>query len=455
MRDALSGTAPRRRESLLFISPRFLFPLDQGGRIRTANILRGLKGGRFELVLASPAPLDAGRFAAETATVCDRFLGWPQPAASRLRQLAALAGRLPVAVATDRSASGRRVIAAALRAGPDLVVVDFPHAAVLLPPALGCPSVIFTHNVEAEIFERHAAMARGMRRLLWRREAARMRDFEGAALRRFDAIVAVSRRDAAALRRRYGVAEPAVIDTGVDLDFYSFTPAPAPPAADCGTLAFVGAMDSRANIDGVEFLLEQVWPLLRQARPGIAALIIGRNPPPSLVARAERAGLAWRFTGFVEDVRPQLCAGHVAVIPLRVGSGTRIKAFEAMALGRPVVSTALGVEGLPVVPGEHYLAAETPAEFAAAVLRLLADPALAARLAGTARALLEARFAWSQVARQFEAICAATLARASQDGAPPQTPPGPGGPRPHDLRNGLQRLRLCWGAGAKPLAFRH
>ncbi len=139
-------------------------------------------------------------------------------------------------------------------------------------------------------------------------------------------------------------------------------------------------------------------------------LVVGRNPPAALVARAQQLGLAWRFTGFVDDIRPHVLAGDVSVIPLRVGSGTRLKAFEAMALGRPVISTPLGVEGLSVRAEEHVVLAESGPEFAAAILRLLGDGELRRRLAGAARALLEARFSWNQVGRQFEAICLRTAA---------------------------------------------
>jgi glycosyltransferase involved in cell wall biosynthesis len=138
-------------------------------------------------------------------------------------------------------------------------------------------------------------------------------------------------------------------------------------------------------------------------------LIAGRNPPAALVAEAKASGMNWRFTGSVADIRPHLHAGDLSVIPLRVGSGTRLKAFEAMASGLPVVSTTLGVEGLGLSPGEHYLAADTEADFADAVLRLLDDSALRTRLAEAGRALLEARYSWPIIARQFEAICQEAL----------------------------------------------
>jgi len=392
------------RRRLLFVSPRFLFPLDEGGKIRTTGILRAMQGGAFEITLASPAPPDADAHAEAVASCCDHFVSWKKPHSGRLDRLLALAGSLPVSAASDRSAAGSRVIAAELAKKPDVVVIDFPHAAVLVPQPFGTRSVMFTHNVEAEIFERHAEVASGLWRQVWRHEARKMQAFEQATLRRFDTVVAVSARDGRMLQARFGLSDVAVIDTGVDLEFYAFHP-PAGPAA---TVVFSGAMDSRSNIDGIAFLMDEVWPHVAAARPDARMLVVGRNPPPALVARAQQAKLPWRFTGFVDDIRPHVLAGDVSVIPLRVGSGTRLKAFEAMALGRPVVSTALGVEGLSVEPDTHFLAAESGPAFAAAILQVLADAKLRERLARAARMLLEERFSWAQVGRQFEAICLRT-----------------------------------------------
>ncbi len=396
------------RPRLLFISPRFLFPMDEGGKIRTANILRGLKGGAFEVALAAPAPPDADCFRDDIDAACDSFVSWPAQPVPPWRRAAALASALPVGVAVDRSAAGRATLADTIRTWrPDLVVADFPHAAVL-DPGTGAASVMFTHNVEAEIFERHAARARGVWQLVWRGQAGKMRRFEAEALRRYPTVIAVSARDADALRRRYGLASVATIDTGVDLDYFAALP---PARARADTIVFTGVMDSPANMDAIAFLMDAVWPLVAAARPDARALIVGRNPPASLQAAAKAKNLPWRFTGAVPDIRPHVAQADVAVIPLRVGSGTRIKAFEAMAMGRPVVATGVGIEGLDIEPGRHFLQADDPATFAGAILQLLDDPALRASLVAAARARLEQRFSWGVVARQFEAICLDTLAR--------------------------------------------
>ena len=396
-----------RKPTLLFISPRFLFPADEGGKIRTSNILRQMKGGHFHVTLATPAPADIAPFRGDLGSVSDDLVTWPAAPYSRFRRMRALLDSRPVSAATDDSAGGRAAVARALTGRPDVVVVDFPHAGVLVPGAVHCPTVLFTHNVETEIYQRHARLATGLMRLAWRDQARKMSRFEQRTLGRFTRVIAVSGRDARALESRFGLDNVDTIDTGVDLDFFLPTPPPPQPAEDGGTIVFTGVMDSPANSEGIRFLMDRVWPAVLAVRPKARALIVGRNPPPGLVAVAPPG---WTYTGTVPDIRPYVASADLAVIPLHVGSGTRIKAFEAMAMGRPVVSTTIGVEGLDVRPGEHLLIADDAAGFADAIVRLLGDEAFRQRLSQGARVLLEERFSWAQVARQFEAICGSALA---------------------------------------------
>jgi glycosyltransferase involved in cell wall biosynthesis len=397
------SVAARRR--LLFVSPRFLFPMDNGGKIRTVQILRGMKGGPWEITLALPVPPERStRFAAEIAAVCDRFASWPEPRRGRafkVTRLRHLVSRVPVPIATDRSRSGRQVVAAELASRPDVVVFDFLHSTVLAPSGLAVPSVLFTHNVESEIFRRHAAVAaHPIKKVLFRDQLRKMERFEGDALRRFDTVVAVSERDAALFRESFGLARAEVIPTGVDVDFFAYT-----PPGDSQVIAFTGSMDWLANIDGVDWFLEQVWDRVAREVPGARFRVIGRNPPAFLTAKARAKGLPWDFTGFVDDVRPHVRGCSAYVIPLRVGGGTRLKAFEAMAMGCPVVSTSIGVEGLPLEPDRHYLRADAAPAFAAALVRLLRDAGLRERIAREARRHVEDRFSYLNVAKVFEAIC--------------------------------------------------
>ncbi|GAA5160669.1 glycosyltransferase [Viridibacterium curvum] len=402
------------KPKLAFVSPVFLYPTDAGGKIRTTNILRGLKGGAFDITLLSPASeAQKSQWGDALAQVCDRFLGW-QPVAERPRwqRVFDLFGDLPVNVANDNTAPARACVAQTLaREKFDVVVFDFVHAAVLKPAQLSAATVCFTHNVEAEIFGRHAQTASNpLMRRVWASQYAKMQRFEREALSAFTSVIAVSERDAAFFRKDYALPDVADIPTGVDLDFFSWA---LPPAVDEGsppTVVFTGSMNWDANIDGVTHFLDDVWPLVLREMPQARFVVVGRNAPASLIERGQKlSGVS--FTGFVDDVRPYAHAAHAFVIPLRVGGGTRIKAFEAMAMGCPVVSTAIGIEGLDVTPDEHYLLRDAPQDQANAVLALLRDADLRERISRQARQCVEDRYGHRVAADVFEKICLSALTK--------------------------------------------
>lgn len=403
----------QRRPRLAFVSPLFLFPNDAGGKIRSTNILRGLKGGAFELRLISPAsPEQQRQWHAEIGGVCDEFVPWqPQPPRAKALRALDLLGSLPVNVAADVCPQALRTIEQqAARRDIDLIVFDFVHAHVLRPQGLPMRTVCFTHNVEAEIFGRHAATASNpLKRWVWASQHSKLSRFERDALRQYDRVVAVSERDAAHFRSAYGVQHAEAIPTGVDLDFFAWAPPPAVSASQPPTVVFIGSMDYAPNIGAIEFFLRDVWPRVLAEETTAVFRVVGRNPPAALQALARRTRQV-EFTGFVDDVRPHVHAAHASVIPLQVGGGTRIKVFEAMAMGCPVVSTTLGVEGLAVEPGRHYLRHDDAAGMAQAVLGLLRDAAAREALSRNARALVEGRFGHRVAARAFEDICLRALA---------------------------------------------
>jgi glycosyltransferase involved in cell wall biosynthesis len=404
-------------QRLLFVSTRFLFPVDSGGKIRTTQILRGLKGGGFRILLISPASDElVERHAEELEEVCDEFRWWPEPKRGQSFQytrMRHLISHLPIPVRTDRNAKAIALVKAALAQSPDVAVFDFAHAAILAPVEIHCPSVIFTHNVEAEIFRRHRDVAGNhLFRKIWSDQHRKMRKFEKYALDKFDVVVAVAERDAQQFIADYDIAAPFVIPTGVDLEFFSYR---APIRRR--DVVFCGSMDWMANQEGVAFFMDDVWSKIAEAVPDARMTVVGRAPPDGLVEEAKRRDLKWYFTGFVDDVRPYVQNSAVTVIPLRVGGGTRLKVFEAMAMGSPVVSTSIGVEGLPVRPDRHYIRADDPTEFAQAVVALLNDDALAKRLARAARAFVEQNFSYTVAAKAFEEACQLAISRYASEGS--------------------------------------
>lgn len=401
-----------KKLKLAFISPVFLFPTDAGGKIRTTNILRGLKGGAFDITLLSPAIAGQEKsWEASINTVSDTFHAWPsQKLRPRWQRALDLLREIPVNVAADNTASANHFFKHVLPGGEfDLVVFDFVHAAVLKPKSLKAATVCFTHNVEAEIFGRHAQQAANpIMRRIWSSQYEKMLRFEGEALRTFNSVIAVSERDAQMMRENYGLTDVFDIPTGVDLDFFNWQPSPPISPDTPPTVIFTGSMNWDANIDGVRHFLDDVWPLVLQQIPQACFIVVGKNPPDFLVNRGNRLS-GVRFTGFVDDVRPYVQNAHVFVIPLRIGGGTRIKAFEAMAMGCPMVSTTIGTEGLDIRPDEHFLLRDSTEAQAEGIVMLLRNEILRGSLSRKARNCVEAHFGHQGVAQVFEKICLDTI----------------------------------------------
>jgi glycosyltransferase involved in cell wall biosynthesis len=409
-----------RRPRLAFVSPLFLFPNDAGGKIRTTNVLRGLRGGTFDVTLLSPATAQQRtQWASELHGVCDRFVAWQPPRVrARWQRGMDLFSALPVNVAADRVPAAMRAVHDALASEAyDVVVFDFVHAAVLRPSRIDAATVCFTHNVESEIFARHAQQATNpLMGRVWASQQCKMERFERDALRSFDAVIAVSERDAQQFKTRFGLPVVSTIPTGVDLEFFAWREPSAPAPGAAPTVVFTGSMNWDANVDGVAFFIDQVWPRVVAEVPAARFVIVGRDPPESLRDRARRATNV-TLTGFVDDVRPHVYSAQAFVIPLRVGGGTRIKAFEAMAMGCPVVSTSVGIEGLDVQEGQHFLGRDDAAQLAAAVIQLLQDSHLREKLSRNARQRMEASFGHREVARVFEDICLRASKPAQASGA--------------------------------------
>jgi sugar transferase (PEP-CTERM/EpsH1 system associated) len=393
---------------LLWLNSGLLLPLDKGGKLRTWHVMRHL-AARHEITYLSfedSTQTDADRRG--MSQVCSRLETVPRTDAAKgtWRFYAEAAGyvidQAPYAVAKYRSAAYRARLEHLLATERyDLVVCDFLPPVVNLPARLPCPSIVFTHNVEAEIWRRHAEQATSpATKYLMTQQWTRMLRFEADALARFDLVLAVSDADRETFGRLYprSLRAPVhVVQTGVETDY--FTPASAPP--ERAHMVFTGSMDWLPNEDGMTYFCREVFPKIRQAEPHATLSIIGRAPTPAVRKLAEIPGV--EVTGRVDDVRPHIARGSVYVVPLRIGGGTRLKIFEAMSMGKAVVSTTIGAEGLPVTTGRNVEMADEPDAFAQSVVRLIRDTAARRSIELAARQLVVEKYDWSAVSRDFEA----------------------------------------------------
>jgi len=285
----------------------------------------------------------------------------------------------------------------------DLIVCDFLVPAPLMHWRTPPPTILFTHNVEAQIWQRHYKIAHDpfMKAACWL-EARALARTERRYVELADYVLTVSENDRAFFRQYIPAGRIAVIPTGVDTEYFQPSPVPEQPA----TTVFTGSMDWMPNEDAVNFFTAEILPRLHQEIPKAAFWAVGRRPSRRLQALASDLVVV---TGDVPDIRPYLARAAVCVVPLRSGSGTRIKIFEAMAMGKAVVSTTLGAEGLPVRHNENIILADDPAAFARAVIDLLRDPQRRAQLGRAARELVARNHGWPAVAASFDRILQAVL----------------------------------------------
>lgn len=287
----------------------------------------------------------------------------------------------------------------------DIVVCDFLSPAVNLVTLRPRPPVkmlLFQHNVESQIWERMRDTANGpIRRVYFAEQWRRMLRFEREAASWFDGVIGVSEEDCKMMREKLGLGNVlGSVPTGVDADFFH----PTTVAKTPHSMVFLGSMDWMPNIDAVVYFADAIFPLIKNSVPEATLTIVGRNPPER-VRELAKNDPAVRVTGTVDDVRPFVAAAEAVVVPLRVGGGTRIKIFEAMAAGVPVVSTTIGAEGLPVKHDEHILLADNPDSFSDCTARLLRNAELRKKIGANGQKLVREQFSWESATKVFENYC--------------------------------------------------
>ena len=387
---------------ILWVKSDFLHPTERGGQIRTLETLRRLHQ-RHEIHYVayrnSEYP-DGPALAAEyctTAYPITHSIPTRGSLAFVQQALGNLVDPLPLSIARYKSPQMRDTVEQLIRSQNfDVIVCDFLFVAPNLPDHGSC--VLFQHNVESVIWERHAQHSPDpVRRAYFRSQYTRTLAYERQVCRDAAHVIAVSDVDKELMERLFGVKDITVVPTGVDVNHFA-APIHAEPIAD---LVFVGAMDWMPNIDGMEYFVSEILPLIRRRLPDCTLAIAGRSPGPAVQALAA-ADHKIRVTGTVPDIRPYLWGSKVSIVPLRIGGGTRLKIYEAMAAGKPVVSTRVGAEGLAVEDQADIFLADDAQRFANDCISLLEDHALRQRVS-TAAISRACTVSWDNIAMQFEA----------------------------------------------------
>jgi glycosyltransferase involved in cell wall biosynthesis len=411
---------------ILFLTPQLPYPPEKGTALRNWGLISSLAARHEIVVLSFVDPGQSPEPAEPLKAVCRVEVVEPPVRTLRDRLRDMLTTRQPdMALRLASEAYARRLADWLARESFDVVHVEAielaPYLDVIeaIPPSPSPfpagrwdlrPLVVFDdHNCEYLLQQRVFLTdlripgrwpGAAYSFVQWRR----LRRYEAQACRRADRVLAVSEADAAALRKLVPGLEVTVIPNGIDTRAYrpespdSKLQSPKPKAQ----MVFTGTMDFRPNVDAVLWFAREVLPRVRAEVPEARLVVVGQRPHRRLDVLRDDPAVT--LTGRVEDTRPYIAQAAVYVAPLRMGGGTRLKLLEAMAMGKPVVATRLGAEGYPVADGGELLLADTPADFAAAVVGLLRAPERRAELGRTARAFVEQRYDWRVIVPQVEAV---------------------------------------------------
>lgn len=371
---------------LLVLGPAYPFPVQDGTDIRVAHILRSLPNGCEAVLLcfgdvAEPTqePLPAPcRGISITLPRPTRATGWKaSPIAQVFRTDASMMWKFHSPLLAEQvrkySQNVDGVLAIGLQMGP-----------YLKEATAGLPTAIDNYNVESLILRRLAATRPGLKQLYWGWEAVKLEKAERQILESVGAVWAITDVDHEGMARIAPSAKIHTVPPGINTAFWgerSDQSAVSPPR-----FTFVGAFNWHVNEAAATWFHQGVWPRVREAVPGAELHLVGKSPSADMLALAQDPSV--HVSGTVPDVRPYLWSSTASIVPLRYGSGVRNKILEAFAAGRPVVSTSVGCEGLPVNSGEHLLIADTEDEFAEACIRIAREPETADHLARAGRELV-------------------------------------------------------------------
>jgi polysaccharide biosynthesis protein PslH len=387
--------------NVLVIDEWIPYPPDMGKRVRTWNLLRRLAKRHTITLLGYGEPWGEAATAVRSAGVCLHTVASLAAAkAWRLypRLFANLFSPYPYSVSKHYTRRFRERLECLLSEERfDVVHCEWTPYARFLPALDWTHTLVMTHNIESQIWARRAHYCGTLLgRAFFSLQARKMKRFERATLLRAARVAAVTPLDAAQLAA-WGVRDVSLVENGVDLNEF----VPGTRAHQPGSLLFLGSLDWYPNLDALDYFLKDIMPLVRLSLPRVNLQVVGKGPASGLHKRLAKYG-GVEFVGEVADVRPFLAQAAVVVVPLRIGGGSRIKILESLAMGKPVVTTSIGAEGLAVLDGIHVSLADAPAEFADRTVELLTSLQRRRQFGEAGRRLVVERYSWDRAAEALD-----------------------------------------------------
>jgi glycosyltransferase involved in cell wall biosynthesis len=393
---------------LLWLSHFIPFPPRGGSRQRSFNLIRQISA-KYEthliaLNMQGETPQRSEEYASELRRYCAEVQIWEPPYPWRGAQWW---GQLAFSPFYRLHYGARALWSPALGQRWQSILDDHPGAlvhfdsidlAMYFPPAANFHKVLNHHNCESAMAERRSDKEQNpLKRTYLRQQSGKLKRLEQEVCHQFDVNLTVSELDAQTLKARNPHAECRVVENGTDTEYFH----PSDAQTEPDTLVFAGGLSWYPNISGIRFFVREIWPLLKQQRPAIKLYLAGRSPAAAVKDMAQ-SDSAIELVPDPVDIRPWVWKASVFICPIIDGGGTRLKILDALALGKAVVSTTIGAEGLEVRSGEHLLVADEPQDFATQVSRLLHDDGLRRQLAMRGRSAVEKLYSWTVIGSHLE-----------------------------------------------------
>jgi polysaccharide biosynthesis protein PslH len=392
--------------NILVVCRELPYPLNTGYKIRTFNLIKRLSIGNCISIIC----FDTGNISAEDILIMQRYCETikivPLIKLSKIGQIPNILKLIisgePLSTKYVQSEIMKSEIYKKLESKEiDLIHFDDPYMTKNFDfknRSLVKTTVTY-HDIDSNKFKEIFSLERNiLRKILLLMDVILLKKWQQELSKNVDMSLVMSESDANILNKDKTVSNITVIPNGVDIEEFPFTKANTQNI----TISYFGNMEYFPNQDAVIYFFEQILPTIVQKIPEAKFLVVGRNPSLTVQSLAKDTNTI--VTGTVDSVIPHYINSSICIVPLRAGGGTRLKILEAMAIGRPVVSTTIGCEGLDVMGGENILIADTPAQFAEKVIQLIGDKQLYQRLANNGRQLVEDRYSWDKIAEKLSAV---------------------------------------------------